>query len=253
MCEITLLGEPTDMSVNQQGITGLSTLLLYTVIGFFISKIKGIVENNWNRRSTQFRYSLTYCTRWIMKILLEWAKAVAVVLCIRDKGIDYQPDPIYTTITLTYYICTEKILSSIIVKSFSYLNFSCFDSMEHLYIPIVLNSCSLLCAAGITLLMTLEPQALYAAFASYFVIYLRAKDLYYNYVKTLLIENETFASFRPATNNDIEEWDDICAVCLNSMSRARITSCNHLFHPTCLKQCLRRSLYCPLCKHNFIE
>lgn len=260
MCEIAILGEPKiidddddENNLNgHQGIIGLSALLFYSVFGYFVAKIRDICLNDW-ARSTQMHYSASHYMKWILKITLEWAKAVAVVLCIRDKGITYQPDFLYTTITFLYYVCTEKLFVDLFIKLAGCFNFVIFDCMEHLYVPIVLNLYVIICAAGVTLCMSSQPQVMYALFASYFVLYLRIKDLYYNYIKELLLENQTYASFRHATERDIQKWDDICAVCLNQMSKAMITPCNHLFHPLCLKQCLRTSLQCPLCKYDFIQ
>lgn len=124
--------------------------------------------------------------------------------------------------------------------------------MEHLYVPITMNLYALTAALVCNVYLSKTVYTIFAVASSYFLIYLRAKDLYCNYVKQLNLEKKTFASFKPATEKELREWNDICAVCLNSMSRARITPCNHFFHPYCLKQCLQISYKCPLCKQNFI-
>lgn len=49
--------------------------------------------------------------------------------------------------------------------------------------------------------------------------------------------------FPNATSNDLESVaDDVCAICLNPMStQAKKLHCGHLFHRSCLRQCLQKA------------
>lgn len=237
---------------DERIVSGLTTLLFYSVLSYFVVRIKDIFIKNWIR-SIQYNPSMRNYTFWVCRIIIEWFKAIIVIVCLREQGMKYHPRALTTGLTFTYYAFTEKIFVDMICSLVTYFGFEFLDSLEHLIIPIVLNLYTLSASAGVILKMLFTTDAKYAILASYFVLYLRFKDVLYNYVKVLEVEKQTYASFRIASDKDIQEWDDICAVCLNRMSRAKITPCNHLFHPNCLKQCLKSSFQCPLCKHEFVK
>lgn len=233
-------------------VVALTTVMFYSVFGYFTTRIRDLYHGN-RERLTTTTPSFTNYLKWLCKIILEWAKAVVVVVCLREQGIQYEPKPVYSIVTFVYYLCTEKIFVEVLPQLVEALNFEKLENLEHLYVPLFMNSIAICMGftAGMCSLYVKYSNLVLASM--YFMVYLRLKDAYYNYWQLLVVEKEAFSSFQVASNNDIEEWDDICAVCLNRMSRARITPCNHLFHPYCLKQCLRISLYCPLCKQHFLE
>lgn len=176
-----------------------------------------------------------------------------MAVCLREQGMKYEQDATYALLTLSYYICTEKLFLETFPQMVACLNLDFMDSLEHFYVPIVMNLYVLILGAIFNVFLSTTVYVVFAAASSYFLIYLRLKDLYSNYIKKLNLEKKTFASFKHATEKELREWNDICAVCLNSMSRARITPCNHFFHPNCLKQCLQVSFKCPLCKQSFVN
>lgn len=165
----------------------------------------------------------------------------------------YQQDTRYAILTLSYYICTEKLFQEIFPNIVACLSLESLDNLEHFYIPIAMNLYALILGAIFSVYLSTTVYVVFAISSSYFIIYLRLKDLYCNYIKKLSLERKTFSSFKQATDSELREWNDICAVCLSSMSRARITPCNHFFHPQCLKQCLQISFKCPLCKQSFVS
>jgi hypothetical protein len=55
---------------------------------------------------------------------------------------------------------------------------------------------------------------------------------------------------RRATKEELRSHNDVCAVCLEPMSAARVTHCRHLFHGKCLRQALGVSPQCPVCKKS---
>ena len=85
-------------------------------------------------------------------------------------------------------------------------------------------------------------------FGLYINVYLRGKDILYNEVTTLALEDESLKKFRKADQSDISRFDDICAICLSGMKNARITNCHHLFHGHCLSLAIESSPNCPTCK-----
>lgn len=175
-----------------------------------------------------------------------------MAVSLREQGLRYQQGALYATLTFSYYFCTEKLFLETVPCVMAKLNLEILDDLEHLYVPTFMNCYALLVGVLVTAHLSNSVYASFALSSAYFLVYLRLKDLYCNYVKTLNVERRTFASFRHATEKELEEWNDICAVCLSSMSRAKITPCNHLFHPRCLKQCLKMSFKCPLCKRGLL-
>jgi hypothetical protein len=228
-------------------LMALKTLLFYSVFTYFTTKTKDILSSN--RILIFHNWNLM---EGICRIVIEWAKAIIVVICLREQGIDFRPSVPYAVSTFSYYLCTEKIFTDIFRKAFQYCAFAIFDDLEHLYVPLLLNIYTVTLSITIELYFFLTTKFVNFAFVcSYFLIYIRIKDSYYNYWKILELEKQTFDNFRNASQKQLDEYDDICAVCLNKMSKAKITPCNHYFHPNCLKECLKNSFLCPLCKLNF--
>lgn len=248
MCSLALM--ESTIRKDERIVTGLSTLLFYSVIGYFVSRIRDMYYKNYARPSTS---TVRNYLKWIFRIVIEWLKAAVIIICLREQGLNMKPNFYYNSITFLYYVATEKVFLDTLPNIVAYFNFDCLESLEHLYVPITLYLYTIVSGSGITLYLLTSAHARHAIFSSYFIIYIRIKDLIHNYIKVLNLEKETYASFRIASEKELKNWDDICAVCLNNMSRARITPCNHLFHPQCLKQCLKTSFQCPLCKQDFIS
>lgn len=54
-------------------------------------------------------------------------------------------------------------------------------------------------------------------------------------------------SFPEATEQQLRDFDDVCAICYQELSSARITRCKHYFHGVCLRKWLYVQDICPLC------
>lgn len=54
-------------------------------------------------------------------------------------------------------------------------------------------------------------------------------------------------SLPEARPDQLQEFDDVCAICYQEMGTARITRCNHYFHGVCLRKWLYVQDICPLC------
>lgn len=239
------------IKTNKTVVMALTTILFYAVFGYFATRIRDIFLKN--RIPTSFDTSAN-CLKLLMRLILEWAKTIVIILCIREQGINYAPHPIYTFLTLSYYLCSEKIFCEIMAALMeNLLKLDYFESLEYLYIPMYLNISTIIMGILVNSYLLIFRYSNFVLISTYFIIFLRAKDVFCNYWQMIVAERKTYSSFRVATDQEISDRDDICAVCLNKMSKARITPCNHLFHPICLKQCLKNSFLCPLCKYNFRE
>ncbi|XP_065167314.1 E3 ubiquitin-protein ligase hrd-like protein 1 isoform X2 [Atheta coriaria] len=223
LCDITLL-RPENKHKRGKVISGLTTLLLYSIFTYFAAKIRDTFTHVLERytRSGTVRTNVLRT----MKVMVEFLKAAIVILCLREQDA--------------------------IIYGSKMLSLERFDGLEHLYIPIILHTISIILTIMIlAVLLSMQRYTIYAFLSSYFTLYLPMKNLIWNYLTPLMVEQRTFASFKVANEKDLSQWDDICAVCLERMSKARITPCNHLFHPQCLKRCLQTSMQCPLCKNEF--
>ncbi|XP_017784189.1 PREDICTED: E3 ubiquitin-protein ligase RNF139-like [Nicrophorus vespilloides] len=247
LCDIALLKQEISKPKSGKIVSGLTTLLLYLIFTYFATKIRDTYQTSTGRLT---RHGSLFN---FMKVVLEFAKAAIVVLCMREQGFEYHFDVLYSSVTFTYYLCTEKLYVDTFVAITRLLNYVRFDSLEHLIVPIILHVIGIaLNVAVISYILCLRKYLGFVFVSAYLTIYLSTKNLIWNYVQPLQLERKTFASFRIADEKDINKWDDICAVCLERMSKARITPCSHLFHPHCLKRCLQSSMTCPLCKKDFL-
>lgn len=73
--------------------------------------------------------------------------------------------------------------------------------------------------------------------------------------KTFLLRREAvkrMESLPYATAEQLAEYNDICSICYQSLTTARITPCGHYFHGVCLKKWLYIKENCPMC-HKKID
>ncbi|CAL4158993.1 unnamed protein product, partial [Meganyctiphanes norvegica] len=50
-----------------------------------------------------------------------------------------------------------------------------------------------------------------------------------------------------ATDSELKEYNDVCAICYGEMKSARVTYCRHLYHGPCLRKWLYVQDKCPMC------
>lgn len=248
--------------VPEQKVTSLYSLMFYNVIAYCISYIKELIEKeDWSPYVNMTDHSnIKHLAMSATKIVLEWTKAVTFIITVvfmllvfgLEQGLDnYRPTAFYTIFTWLYYMATEKVLVELIIGVSKFLQLPAFESLEALWITVGLKVFTIV----ISLLLTLPLlfMNLYRlAFASlYLNVHLRYKEMNMNCLKELNMERAVLGQYRYATAEELAEFDDICAVCLSSMQVARITPCHHLFHGECLRQCLKASNKCPICKREF--
>ncbi|VDI55141.1 Hypothetical predicted protein [Mytilus galloprovincialis] len=51
-----------------------------------------------------------------------------------------------------------------------------------------------------------------------------------------------------ATTDRLAGHQDVCSICFQGMEEAKVTSCDHLFHESCIRKWLNVRLTCPLCQ-----
>ncbi|XP_002742349.1 RING finger protein 145-like [Saccoglossus kowalevskii] len=55
-----------------------------------------------------------------------------------------------------------------------------------------------------------------------------------------------------ATQEQLDQHNDVCAICFEELLNARVTPCGHYFHPLCLRKWLYVQNKCPLCHRPIV-
>lgn len=161
-----------------------------------------------------------------------------------------RPSLIYTVITWIYYSATEKVFVEMFPTILGFLQLEALENIENLYAPVILRCFTIAMSAIFSILLLPSASWRFLMVATYLNVYLRWKELVENSGAVLRREREVLNRYRKATLEEIERFDDVCAVCLCGMTKARVTPCHHLFHADCLRQCLKTSDKCPMCKRE---
>ncbi|XP_065353892.1 E3 ubiquitin-protein ligase RNF139-like [Cloeon dipterum] len=246
--------------VENQHVTALYSVMFYNVIAYCISYLRELIEKeDWSpwiniTKTSNIRHLAMSTT----KILLEWTKAVTFIITVvfmllllgLGQGLEhYKPTAVYTIITWIYYMATEKAFVDMFPSFLLRMQFECLDSLELLYAPVILKAI----AASMSFIMAV-PLLIHGHYklfviTMYFNVYLRCREMSENGLRTLLKERKVLKRFRSATKEEMDDWaDDVCAICLCPMTKARITPCHHIFHGDCLRMCLKYSDNCAICK-----
>lgn len=78
-------------------------------------------------------------------------------------------------------------------------------------------------------------------------------DRFQNGLKTLVLRRDArkkIDSIPTATRKKLGEYDDVCPICHQNMSSAKITPCGHLYHRECLQKWINLKDSCPLCSYQ---
>ncbi|CAL8365413.1 unnamed protein product [Lota lota] len=81
---------------------------------------------------------------------------------------------------------------------------------------------------------------------SYYNVWLRAQLGWQSFLLRRDAVNK-IKSLPTASDLQLQQYNDICAICYQDMSHAVITPCSHFFHAGCLKKWLYVQETCPLC------
>ncbi|CRK90241.1 CLUMA_CG003953, isoform C [Clunio marinus] len=87
---------------------------------------------------------------------------------------------------------------------------------------------------------------------SYFNIWCEAKAGWSVYIKRRTAVQK-ISSLSEASTAELQNFDDVCAICYQEMSSAKITRCKHYFHGVCLRKWLYVQDKCPLCHEIVIN
>ncbi|XP_022908701.2 uncharacterized protein [Onthophagus taurus] len=264
VCDRVLLCTLTNgnRSCPEKKVTGLYSLMFYNVVTYCISYIKELIEKeDWSPYVNMTQHgNLKHVAMSATKIVLEWTKAITFIITVTfmllvfglEQGLEhYRPTASYTFITWSYYMCTEKLFVDLFPHLLIFLKINALEALELLYAPVLLRYYTISVSALLLIVLVCYGQLKFALLAAYLTVYVRAKDMACNCLKKLKNEQAILARFRRASYDEIENCDDVCAVCLTQMTRARVTPCQHFFHAECLRQCLNNSHYCPICKREY--
>ena len=86
---------------------------------------------------------------------------------------------------------------------------------------------------------------------AYFNVYKRAQEGWNNF---LLRRNavKRLNSLQWATEEQLEQLNDVCCICYEVLDRAKVTKCNHFFHSLCLRKWLYVQDKCPMCHADIL-
>ncbi|KAB7507867.1 RING finger protein [Armadillidium nasatum] len=195
------------------------------------------------------------------KIVLEWTKAITFIITVvfillvfgLEKGLkNYSPGVPYLVVTGVYYILSEKVFVDLICKIVDMMKFECFESMESLYLPLILKGIQIILSFIFTIICFLLGHIRITFLSCFTNLRVRYMELDNNHWQPLVCELVRLMQFRSANKEEIMELDDVCAICLQPMKTARITPCRHFFHADCLRRCLKQATNqsCPICKQD---
>jgi hypothetical protein len=54
-------------------------------------------------------------------------------------------------------------------------------------------------------------------------------------------------------NCDDENCDDCCCICMSGHNLTDMKACSHRFHDACIREWVRQSIYCPICRADLVN
>ncbi|XP_073999093.1 uncharacterized protein isoform X2 [Rhodnius prolixus] len=241
----------------------LFTLMFYNVVAYCMAYIEELAtKENWSLSVQMTEHCrLKHLAMSATKVVLEWTKAVTFIVTLvfmllvfgLEQGLHhYRPTLPYTMLTWLYYMLTEKVFMGLILSAVSWVQWARLERLERLWVPVSMNAAAALISLCVGVLLLARGLVRAAITLLYLNVHLKLKQSYFDLYKPLQQELALVNRYREATAEELVAWDDVCAVCLLSMSRARVTPCHHIFHSDCLRNCLKSSDHCPLCKRHLI-
>uniref|UniRef100_A0A1B6JAG1 RING-type domain-containing protein n=1 Tax=Homalodisca liturata TaxID=320908 RepID=A0A1B6JAG1_9HEMI len=247
--------------VPNQRVTALYSLMFYNVIAYCVSYIRELIEKeDWSPWVRMAEHSnIKHLAMSATKIVLEWTKAITFIITVvfmllvfgLEQGLEhYKPTLVYNFITGLYYIVTEKVFVELLLSFIIFLQLPILENLESLWVPVLFRSYTAIISFLFAIPLVFYGQYRSACIAIYLNVFLRYKEMKLNSLHNLSMERAVLTQYRYATSQELSEFDDVCAVCLSPMRLARITPCHHIFHGECLRQCLKASDHCPICKRE---
>lgn len=235
--------------------------MFYNVIAYCVSYIRELIEKeDWSPWVRMTDHSnIKHLAMSATKIVLEWTKAVTFLITVvfmllvfgLEQGLEhYRPTSVYNVVTWSYYVATEKVFVELILLFTTCLQLPALENLESLWVPVTLKTYTAVISFLFSVPLIFFGHYRTTCIAIYVNVYLRCKELKLNCLDALRAERAVLTQYRYATPVELSEFDDVCAVCLSSMRLGRITPCHHIFHGECLRQCLKASNHCPMCKRE---
>ncbi|XP_044173398.1 RING finger protein 145-like [Acropora millepora] len=86
---------------------------------------------------------------------------------------------------------------------------------------------------------------------AYFNVYKRAQDGWNNFLLRCSAVKR-LNSLEWATEEQLEQLNDVCCICYEELDSAKVTKCNHYFHSVCLRKWLYVQDKCPMCHADIL-
>lgn len=235
--------------------------MFYNVIAYCVSYIRELIEKeDWSPWVRMTEHSnIKHLAMSVTKIVLEWTKAVTFIITVvfmllvfgLEQGLElYKPTFLYNIITWLYYIVTEKVFVELLLSFITCLQLPVLENLESLWVPVAFRTYTAVISFLFSLPLVFYGQYRSALITMYVNVYLRCKEMKLNSLNSLRTERAVLTQYRYAMQSELSEFDDVCAICLSPMRMGRITPCHHIFHGECLRQCLKSSDHCPICKRE---
>ncbi|XP_078357931.1 RING finger protein 145-like [Oculina patagonica] len=93
--------------------------------------------------------------------------------------------------------------------------------------------------------------ALVISMHAYFNVYKRAQEGWNNFLLRRSAVKR-LNSLQWATEEQLQELNDVCCICYEALDRAKVTRCNHYFHSLCLRKWLYVQDKCPMCHADIL-
>lgn len=249
--------------VSQGRLTCLYSLMFYNVVTYSVSYIREIcTKEDWSPYVNVTRHSrVKHLAMSATKIVLEWTKAVTFIVTITfvllalglEQGLEhYKPTALYTIITGTYYLLTERTFLELWPIGISALKIEMLEGMELLYFGAMARAATTMLALPLVPALVWFERWRLAALLLYVCVFVHGRHRLGEALMKLQEARGSLARFRRATPDELATLEDVCAVCLGTMKSARVTPCAHFFHADCLRKCLATSDRCPICVRPYV-
>ncbi|KAJ8713910.1 hypothetical protein PYW08_007530 [Mythimna loreyi] len=249
--------------VSQGRLTCLYSLMFYNVVTYSVSYVREIcTKEDWSPYVNVTRHSqVKHLAMSATKIVLEWTKAVTFIVTITfvllalglEQGLEhYKPTAVYTAITGTYYLLTERTFLELWPIAISALKIEMLEGMELLYFGAMARAVTTILALPLVPALVWYERWRLAALLLYVCVFVHGRHRLGEALMKLQEARGSLARFRRATPDELATLEDVCAVCLGTMKSARVTPCAHFFHADCLRKCLATSDRCPICVRPYV-
>lgn len=249
--------------VAQGKLTSLYSLMFYNVVTYSVSYVREIcTKEDWSPYVNVTRHSrVKHLAMSATKIVLEWTKAVTFIVTITfvlltlglEQGLEhYRPNALYTAITGTYYLFSERTFLELWPIAITAMKLERLEGMEVLYLNAWARAASTLLPLPLVPLLAWRERWRLALLLAYVCVLVQGRHRLRAALGQLRAARGSLARFRRAGPAELATLEDVCAVCLGAMRSARVTPCAHFFHADCLRKCLANSDRCPICVREYV-